>query len=102
MEKEREENICGGEKHQLVALSMAPTGYLTLQAVPCGALLLCGTIPNQMSQGRWLRSFFFKDFIYSLSERGREGESEGEKHQCVVASCAPPTEDPPPGVWPMT
>ena len=33
MEKEREENICGGEKHQLVALSMAPTGYLTLQAL---------------------------------------------------------------------
>ena len=24
---------------------------------------------------------------------GREGEREGEKHQCVVASCAPPTGD---------
>ena len=24
---------------------------------------------------------------------GREAEREGEKHQCVVASCAPPTED---------
>ena len=31
---------------------------------------------------------FFKDFIYLFLERGREGEREGEKHQCVVASCA--------------
>ena len=32
--------------------------------------------------------FFFKDFIYLF-----EGEGEGEKHQCVVASHAPPTGD---------
>ena len=31
--------------------------------------------------------FFFKDFIFR--KRGREGEREGEKHQYVVASCAP-------------
>ena len=31
--------------------------------------------------------------IYLLLERGREGEREGEKHQCVVASHAPPTGD---------
>ena len=31
-------------------------------------------------------------FIYFL-ERGREGEREREKHQCVVASPAPPTGD---------
>ena len=31
--------------------------------------------------------FSFKDFIYFIfRERGREGEREGEKHQCVVAS----------------
>ena len=35
--------------------------------------------------------FFFKDFIYLFLERGREGEREGEKHQCVVASHTPPT-----------
>ena len=29
---------------------------------------------------------FFKDFIYLFLERGKEGEREGEKHQCVVAS----------------
>ena len=33
-------------------------------------------------------------FIYLFfREKGREGEREGEKHQCVVASCVPPTGD---------
>ena len=37
---------------------------------------------------------FLKDFIYLFLERGgREGEREGEKHQCVVASHVPPTGD---------
>ena len=31
--------------------------------------------------------------IYFFLERGREGEREGEKHQCVVASHTPSTED---------
>ena len=43
--------------------------------------------------GFFLTNIFLKDFIYLLLERGREGEREGEKHQCVVASCAPPTGD---------
>ena len=36
-----------------------------------------------------------KDFIYLFifRERGRGGEREGEKRQCVVDSCAPPTRD---------
>ena len=34
-------------------------------------------------------------FIY-FWQRGREGEREGAKHQCVVASHAPPT-----GIWPQ-
>ena len=34
---------------------------------------------------------FLYDFIYLFLERGREGEREEEKHQCVVASHAPPT-----------
>ena len=29
-------------------------------------------------------------FIFDFRERGREGEKEGEKHQCVVASHMPP------------
>ena len=36
-------------------------------------------------------SYFFKDFIFS--ERGGEGEREGEKHQRVVASGAPSNGD---------
>ena len=35
---------------------------------------------------------FFKDFIYLFLDRG-EGEREGEKHQCVVASSTPFTGD---------
>ena len=34
-----------------------------------------------------------KIFIYLFLERGEGKEKEGEKHQCVVASCTPPTED---------
>ena len=33
------------------------------------------------------------DCIYFLLERGEGTEKEGEKHQCVVASCTPPTGD---------
>ena len=37
---------------------------------------------------------FFKDFLlFIFKERGREGEREGEKCQCVVASHVPPTGD---------
>ena len=36
---------------------------------------------------------FFLDFIYLFLEREREGEKEGEKHHCVVASHMPPTGD---------
>ena len=38
--------------------------------------------------------FIFKDFIlFIFRQRGREGEREGEEHQCVVASHVPPTGD---------
>ena len=36
---------------------------------------------------------FFKYFIYLFLERGKEGEREGEEHQCVVTSCVPHTGD---------
>ena len=36
---------------------------------------------------------FFKVFIYLSLEKGREGEREREKHQCVVASHVDPTGD---------
>ena len=34
--------------------------------------------------------YFFKDFIYLFLEKGRNGEREGEKHPCVVASHTSP------------
>ena len=41
------------------------------------------------------QSVFFKNFyFFILREKGREGEREGEKNQCVVASHVPPTGDP--------
>ena len=36
---------------------------------------------------------FLKRFYLLFLERGREGEREGEKHQCVGASSVPPTGD---------
>ena len=42
---------------------------------------------------KWEKFNFFKDFIYLFLERGEGKEKEGEKHQCVVASGAPPTRD---------
>ena len=37
--------------------------------------------------------FFKKTYLFIFRERGKEGEREGEKHQRVVASHAPPTAD---------
>ena len=35
--------------------------------------------------------FLFFKILFIFRERGRKGESKGEKHQCVVASCMPST-----------
>ena len=36
---------------------------------------------------------FKRFYLFIFRERGREGEREGEKHQCVVASHVPLTRD---------
>ena len=41
--------------------------------------------------------FFKITYLFIFREKGREGEREGEKHQCVVASQAPST-----GTWTAT
>ena len=42
----------------------------------------------------WQILLSFRHFIYLFfRERGGEGEREGEKHQCVVASHTPPPGD---------
>ena len=37
--------------------------------------------------------YFLRFYLFIFRERGKEGEREGKKHQCVVASRAPPTGD---------
>ena len=32
-------------------------------------------------------------YFFIFRKRGQDGERKGEKHQCVVASCVPPTGD---------
>ena len=41
----------------------------------------------------WNKLFFFRFYLFIFRERRKEGEREGEKYQCVVASCPPPTVD---------
>ena len=41
---------------------------------------------------------FLKKILFIFRQRLREGEREGEKHQCMVACHAPPTG----GIWPTT
>ena len=51
------------------------------------------------SKGSFLDTFHVvflkkkKKILFIFRERGREGEREGEKHQCVVASHARPAGD---------
>ena len=40
-----------------------------------------------------LYSFLKRFYLFIFRERGREGDREGEKHQCVVASPVVPTGD---------
>ena len=48
--------------------------------------------------GNLIFAFFKKRFyLFIFREKGREGEREGEKHQCVAAS-----QSPAPGTWPAT
>ena len=56
----------------------------------------------QMSPKLVILGDIFKKILCILFFREGKGEREGEKYQCVVASCAPPTGDPAhnPGMYP--
>ena len=41
----------------------------------------------------FLKNIFKRFYLLLFRQRGRVGERVEEKHQCVVASCAPPTGD---------
>ena len=53
----------------------------------CGYYDMSTTLPLQRPDVCLIVGFYLFIFL----EKGREGESEGEKHPCVVASCVPPT-----------
>ena len=56
------------------------------------------SLPRRPCRKKQNSFFFFKDFyLFIFREKGREGERDGEKYQCVVASHAPPL-----GTWPTT
>ena len=56
---------------------------LNIHTFPCILEFFCNKV-----------MFFFKIFcLFIFRQRGREGQREEEKHQCVVASHAPPTGD---------
>ena len=61
---------------------------MLLQCCMYGERIKCGFLTIAC-----LLLYFKKKIIYLFLERGREGDKEGEKHPCVVASCMPPTQD---------
>ena len=48
---------------------------------------------NQSLPIYFTQIWFFKLFYFIFTKSGKEGEREGDKHQCVVASHVPPTGD---------
>ena len=76
-----------------LSLSMGPL-YLFFNLT---LLLLSPLCPSPSSHCQLFTSFFFLEFfkniLFIFRYRGREGEREGETHQCVVASHTPPIRD---------
>ena len=54
-------------------------------------LLYCTLHPHSYSVTTYF--YFFLKRFFNLFFREGKGERKGEKHQCVVASCIPPTGD---------
>ena len=49
---------------------------------------------REMQLAEWMTlrfAFFLRFYLFIFRARGTEGDREGEKHQCVVASSVPPT-----------
>ena len=77
--------------------------YMLLHMYVYVQILYIFTIFVNISYNIYTYFFFLESFfiiiIFYFQTRGREGEREGEKHQCVVASCTPPTGG---ATWPAT
>ena len=68
---------------QLCCLAAFLSPHAPLHAGNTNSGLVCGSV----------FFFFLRFYLFIFRESGREGEREGEKHQCVVASHAPPSGD---------
>ena len=77
------------KKHRLLGSTYGIFGSVGLQEAQEFAFGV-GSLDILIVQGPL---FLKKDFNYLFLERGREGEREGEKHQCVVTLRAPCTGD---------
>ena len=75
---------------------------LSLLLLVCLLLICSLKIPWLLTKNnnlqKWNHLFFNSDlkkwfYLFIFRERGRVGEKDGEKHQCVVASHMPHTED---------
>ena len=72
-------------------LSLVPKSLRTTALTNCATLLSAWWFLIEC-QALWiLPFFFFLKILFIFREQKREGEREGEKHQCVVAFDVPPT-----------
>ena len=65
--------------------------YAVFWSQNSGLVQKSGVTLQQQNFHSHLFGFFFRFYLFIFRERGRKGEREGEKHQCVVASSVPPT-----------
>ena len=101
-ERKRERNIDVQEIHQSVASHMPPTGDVVhnpnmcpdweLNQWPFGLWPVVSPL-RHTSKGPFYLFIFLRFYLFIFRERGREGEREGEKHQCRAASHLAPTGD---------
>ena len=59
----------------------------------CLYICCCCEVTGVQGGGNVRCCCFLIFYLFIFRERGREGEREGEKHQCVVVSHAPHTGD---------
>ena len=82
--------FCCWWAHALSSPTTILFAHIRAIVLSCSLLFCLSTCVVRLS---FFSFFFLKGCIYLLLGKGREGEREGEKHQCVVAFHAPPTWD---------
>ena len=59
----------------------------------CKKIIMISSLNMFFTAGFFFKKIFYLFILFIFKARGREGEREGAKHQCVVASYMPPTRD---------